>query len=410
MTSKVILELDSFKSAMDDNEKETFENTVMKFIANHINVNHENVAVNVTSVEVVRQLRSKGSSNGFIQIQDVPKEERQRSLQSNDEGLLVELLVTADVSYGSLPEDFSFAKTISPGFQQNFVEFESELDDAFSVYNQIQGEGNGFSNDKTANGSTNLVVYISIACGVGGMVLATALFLVRRKRNALRIQEIRSQFTPSEDDSEFSEVDLSSPCEDVKVTQWDWRTNTVTAENIQKDLESGNPYIIPNVYSTKSQAELSSLQYSMQSFDISSSENDTPTGSSTSSVSLGINVSPEAILEAKKQNQSFSFVPQETGVSQSFPDKSGRLVYKSYVVEAPQGPLGIIIDTTPEGPMVHAIKPTSQLLGSIAPGDIIVGLDSVDTRQMTAPTLTRLMASKSQQVERKITLLHPMSH
>ena len=387
MSSKVILELDSFKSAMDDNEKETFENTAMKFIVNHIKVNYENVAVNVTNVEVVRQLRSKGSSNGFIQIQDVPKEERKRSLQSNNEGLLVELLVTADVSYGSLPKDFSFAKTISPGFQQNFMEFESELDDAFSVYNQIQGGGKGFSEDKTANGSKNLVVYISIACGVGGMVLAAALLLVRRKRNALRIQEIRSQFTPSEDDSEFSEVDLSSPCEDVKVTQWDWRTNT--AENIQKDLERGNPYIIPNVYSTKSQ--LSSLQYSMQSFDISSSENGTPTGSSTSSVSLGINVSPEAILEAKKQNQSFSFVPQETGVSQSFPDKSGRLVYKSYVVEAPQGPLGIIIDTTPEGPMVHAIKPTSQLLGSIAPGDIIVGLDSVDTRQMTAPTFVTLI-------------------
>ncbi len=71
--------------------------------------------------------------------------------------------------------------------------------------------------------------------------------------------------------------------------------------------------------------------------------------------------------------------------------------------------MGIIIDTTAEGPMVHAIKPTSQLLGSVAPGDIVVGLDNIETRQMTAPALTRLMARKSQQNQRKITFLKPMS-
>lgn len=70
---------------------------------------------------------------------------------------------------------------------------------------------------------------------------------------------------------------------------------------------------------------------------------------------------------------------------------------------APPGPLGIIIDTTPEGPTIHSLKPTSQLLGLIKPGDLIVGLDGVDTRNMTAATFTRLMAKRSQG-ERKITL------
>ena len=45
------------------------------------------------------------------------------------------------------------------------------------------------------------------------------------------------------------------------------------------------------------------------------------------------------------------------------------------------------------------------MLGLINPGDLIVGLDEQDTRSMTAATLTRLMASKSTQKERKITLL-----
>lgn len=131
-----------------------------------------------------------------------------------------------------------------------------------------------------------------------------------------------------------------------------------------------------------------------------------------STASLGINLSPEALHAAKRQHQTFSCVPQEPnsiGISHSYPDKNGRLVYKSYVCFAPPGPLGIIIDTTAEGPMVYAIKPTSQLLGFTMPGDIVVGLDNIETRQMTAPALTRLMARKSQQSQRKITLLRPMS-
>jgi len=77
---------------------------------------------------------------------------------------------------------------------------------------------------------------------------------------------------------------------------------------------------------------------------------------------------------------------------------------KLFDIFAPPGPLGIIIDTTPEGPMIHSLKPTSQLLGLVNPGDLIVGLDGVDTRNMTAATFTRLMAKRSQG-ERKITLL-----
>jgi hypothetical protein len=143
----------------------------------------------------------------------------------------------------------------------------------------------------------------------------------------------------------------------------------------------------------------------------SESDQETPTGSASSN-SLGINVSPEAMYEARKQHQPFSFIPEDSeamSISHSYADKNGRLVYKSYVSFAPKGALGIIIDTTAEGPMVHAIKPTSQLLGTVAPGDIVVGLDNIETRQMTAPALTRLMARKSQQHERKITFLRPMS-
>jgi hypothetical protein len=76
-----------------------------------------------------------------------------------------------------------------------------------------------------------------------------------------------------------------------------------------------------------------------------------------------------------------------------------------YDVFAPPGPIGIVVDTTKDGPAVHALKTTSPMLGLIQPGDLIVGLDDQDTRSMTAATLTRLMAAKAQEHERKITLL-----
>lgn len=76
-----------------------------------------------------------------------------------------------------------------------------------------------------------------------------------------------------------------------------------------------------------------------------------------------------------------------------------------YDVFAPAGPIGIVVDTTKYGPAVHSLKRTSPMLGLINPGDLIVGLDDEDTRGMTAATLTRLMARKSNQKERKITLL-----
>ena len=93
---------------------------------------------------------------------------------------------------------------------------------------------------------------------------------------------------------------------------------------------------------------------------------------------------------SRRTNYSFS-LPVST-VSRTRSSQKDKL----FDVYAPPGPLGIIIDTTPEGPMIHSLKPTSQLLGLVNPGDLMVGLDGVDTRNMTAATFTRLMVKQSQ--------------
>jgi len=71
---------------------------------------------------------------------------------------------------------------------------------------------------------------------------------------------------------------------------------------------------------------------------------------------------------------------------------------------APPGKLGIIIDTSSQGPIVHTVKPGSVLEGLLFEGDLIVAVDDEDTSEWSAHSLTRLMAKKSK-FERKITVL-----
>ena len=72
---------------------------------------------------------------------------------------------------------------------------------------------------------------------------------------------------------------------------------------------------------------------------------------------------------------------------------------------APPGKLQIVIHSTKDGPAVHTVKPGSSLEGHIFPGDLIIGVDNIDTRAYTAEQVMKMMAAKSG-FERKITVLH----
>ena len=60
-------------------------------------------------------------------------------------------------------------------------------------------------------------------------------------------------------------------------------------------------------------------------------------------------------------------------------------------VVAPPGKLGIVIETTLEGPVVHKINDTSPLKGLVTEGELITAIDDVDTRAMSASAITSLM-------------------
>jgi hypothetical protein len=77
----------------------------------------------------------------------------------------------------------------------------------------------------------------------------------------------------------------------------------------------------------------------------------------------------------------------------------------SYDVFAPPGALGIVVDTTEKGCIVYSVKKSSPMQGLMNRGDVIIGLDNFDVRNMSAASLTKLMAKKSEQAERKFTLV-----
>lgn len=134
-------------------------------------------------------------------------------------------------------------------------------------------------------------------------------------------------------------------------------------------------------FMTKKKPTLDTHSYDDDRKDYNSNENDG---------NLGARAASSDEQEQFKERSSYESVTLRAGL---------------YDVFAPAGPIGIVVDTTKHGPSVHSLKPTSPMLGLINPGDLIVGLDDVDTRSMTAASLTRLMARKANQRERKITLL-----
>ena len=76
-----------------------------------------------------------------------------------------------------------------------------------------------------------------------------------------------------------------------------------------------------------------------------------------------------------------------------------------YECSAPPGPLGIVIDSTPLGPRVKSLNPMSSLFDSMSPGDIIVGIDDIDTVGMEAAEFWQLVSRKANQRRRILTML-----
>jgi hypothetical protein len=92
--------------------------------------------------------------------------------------------------------------------------------------------------------------------------------------------------------------------------------------------------------------------------------------------------------------------PRNGGVQSDFTVDASSVIRECI---APPGKLGVVIDTTRDGPNVQLVKEGSPLENQIFPGDRIISVDSVDTTSMSASNVTKIMASKMD-ATRKITV------
>jgi hypothetical protein len=77
-----------------------------------------------------------------------------------------------------------------------------------------------------------------------------------------------------------------------------------------------------------------------------------------------------------------------------------------FVIYAPAGKLGLVVDNPDDGaPVVHAIKEDSVLIGQIRVGDRLIGVDEVDVRTLSPVKVSKLISKRSSNPLRKLTLV-----
>lgn len=182
---------------------------------------------------------------------------------------------------------------------------------------------------------------------------------------------------------------------------WNVKKSLVDDASEMSESMSSRPPLNPN-QNRRSTFGLSEVQFSEADFE--SSRGATTLGGPTVNSTTG---ATNMTAQAKSIFNKMMGIQEEEEIP---PNNLTKNIYDFeisgiYDVFAPPGPIGIIVDTTKDGPSVHSLKQNSPMTGLINPGDLLIGLDDMDTRGMTAATLTKLMAEKANQRERKITLL-----
>jgi len=81
-----------------------------------------------------------------------------------------------------------------------------------------------------------------------------------------------------------------------------------------------------------------------------------------------------------------------------------------YEVRAPPGPLGILIDSSKDGPIVHEVKEGSPLLNLVESGDVILTVDGVDCRNKDAVSLANWISTKPRKREQVLTLMGDLKY
>jgi len=245
-----------------------------------------------------------------------------------------------------------------------------------------------------------------IAIGVaGGVVIIAFIYVVSRarkncleERNNKKSQSIVMRESGSADNSGAHLVEHQYNGMGTST-----RNRSYTADDSQ--MGETFEYSLDPAIADPEQAPKSSLRAIIPNTSVSTDAMDEPSplslASPKSSAKQNGESDWEGSIEAERNQSVFS-----VGF-QSLYDGGAPVELTRKEVIAPPGKLGIVVDTSMNGPVVVRVKATSPLIESVYEGDIIVAIDNVDTRAMTATSITKLMG-KTKDRERKLSMVSGM--
>ena len=349
MQTGAYLRLVGLSSTMDGIRQAIFEETAKEFISDSMAITaKDGVEVEVVEATILTQ-----------SVTDSP--------DGDSADLLIELSIVGLVHPHKPPADFSFPSTVLNGFVRDFLGFTDALYESSDFFHPLGHSDNPEPSDIATRvkewEKDNLPNNNNVGIAIGSVVAALAIglgVLAKRNRDAKNPEDSSLSSMSKDFQRPFGAEALRSPVCSPR------SPNTIESGgggssrrdwNVKTDMS-------PDAHSGMSRSDASNLTWNTK----------------------------ESVTSKGDIGRQIGLQPNE-------------IQCESYDCYAPPGPLGVVLESTPEGPMVHSLKPASRLASVLSPGDLVVGVDDIDTRGMTATGLARLMVMLSQQPQRKISLL-----
>lgn len=336
------------------------------------------------------------------QVATPPKEVDQRRMLRNDLRRLqaspLQIVFDTVVSFQSLSQDLDVSAMIGGAFNTDedrakyLNELQSTGDRSFSSINSVIVFINGVpqeeeENTKKGGGGVNIFIIIGAAAGGAALLLVAALIYCRKRQPHKETTVATSSKTSGD---ERVNTDILMENQDDVSTLGDpmyapggmllpglERDDTVTASIVSGDYDYSRRYGAAETSPANPRARADTLQSSLDGSQVAGSATDL-----SSYAGLG-----------KMDNSIFS---DDSSFEQQFANMEER-----FEVDAPQGKLGMVIDTPSGGvPVVHAIKETSVLADRVDVGDRLLSVDDEDTTGLTAMQVSKLISQKAQNSSR----------
>ena len=115
-------------------------------------------------------------------------------------------------------------------------------------------------------------------------------------------------------------------------------------------------------------------------------------------------IDPSAIIVSGGLTDNDETASKSASVA-NYSDSDIQIEEDQFVIYAPAGKLGLVVDNPDDGPpVVHAIKEDSVLADQVQVGDRLVGVDEVDVRSLSPVKVSKLISKRSTNPLRKLTL------